>query len=318
VTLPWCNRSTAGDSWGLAPTQEAAGNTMAADDAALAARDFFGGTVGGMVAILVGHPLDTAKIRIQAMPRFDRLGTYGVLAETARLEGPRAIYRGMSVPFFSTALLNSVVFGAQGVSERLLQGVLPNRPQLTGFLAGCIAGLAQSPLVCLVDLVKTQRQVQFTPRSAGPGLAPLRILRERVQTLGLRQGCLQGLCATAMKECPSYGVYFLVYEESRRLLDPRAPAVMSTLVSGGMAGCIALGMIHPVDVVKARIQSLPLQATPEERSMTRVLTRGLQEEGKKFVLRGFSAAMQRAFVTNAATFGGVELGVALWDQLRQH
>lgn len=282
-----------------------------------AVRDFASGSIGGMVAILAGHPLDTAKTRIQAMPRFDGYGTWRVLAETARLEGPLALYKGMSFPFYSTALLTAVVFGVQGVSDRLLQEALgQERPQLTGFLGGCIAGLAQSPLVCIVDLVKTQRQVQFTPRSsASQGPAPVRLLLQRVKALGFGQGCLQGLGPTALKECPSYGVYFLVYEESKRLLDPRAPAVLSTLFSGGMAGCFALGMIHPVDVVKARVQSLPAQATAEKRSTRHIIAEGLRNEGAAFFLRGFSAAMQRAFVVNAATFGGVELGVALWDRM---
>ncbi|CAE7677193.1 SLC25A29 [Symbiodinium pilosum] len=282
-----------------------------------AARDFFGGTVGGMIAILSGHPLDTAKTRIQAMARFEGYGTWRVLSDTARVEGFRALYRGMSVPFFSTALVNAVVFCAEGVSERLLQDALgKERPAMTGFLAGCIAGLAQSPLVCLVDLVKTQRQVQFVPRAEGSGVTPATILRERIQTLGLRHGLLQGLEATAVKECPSYGVYFLVYQESRRRLDPKVPMVLSTLASGGLAGCFALGMIHPVDVVKARIQSLPIHATPAERSVRHVVAEGLAREGGAFFLRGFGAAMQRAFVVNSATFGGVELGMSLWDRFR--
>ncbi|CAE7220595.1 SLC25A29 [Symbiodinium natans] len=303
------------------PGEGAAARTSDAVSAELsaAARDFFGGTVGGMMAILAGHPLDTAKTRIQAMARFDQYSTARVLTETARLEGFRALYRGMSVPFYSTALLNAVVFCAQGVSERLLQDALGrDRPQLTGFLAGCLAGLAQSPLVCLVDLVKTQRQVQFTPSTSGPqnwSPGPWRILRERVKMLGLRHGCLQGLGATAVKECPSYGVYFLVYEESRRHMDlNHVPVVLSTLVSGGFAGCFALGMIHPVDVVKSRIQSLPLEATASERSVRQTVAQGLAREGPAFFLRGFGAAMQRAFVFNAATFGGVEFAVALWDR----
>ena len=40
-------------------------------------------------------------------------------------------------------------------------------------MGGCIAGLAQSPLVCAVDLVKTQRQVQ----SGWAGEPPLQIAR---------------------------------------------------------------------------------------------------------------------------------------------
>ncbi|CAJ1336880.1 unnamed protein product [Effrenium voratum] len=280
-------------------------------DAALAARDFFGGTLGGMAGILAGHPLDTAKTRLQAMQRFEHAGTYKVLSDTARHEGARALYKGMSFPLYSTALCNAVVFCVQGAAERWLTSALGDRPQVTGFLGGCIAGLAQSPLVCAVDLVKTQRQVQF-----GEGRGPLQILRARAGAgLGFR-GFFQGLGPTAVKECPSYGVYFLVYEESKRIFDQsKVPTVLATLGAGGLAGCFALGMIHPVDVVKSRIQSLPVEATAQEADVWHVVTAGLRKEGFSFMLRGFGAAMQRAFVLNAATFGGYELAVAAWDKL---
>ncbi|CAK9034902.1 Mitochondrial basic amino acids transporter (Carnitine/acylcarnitine translocase-like) (CACT-like) (Mitochondrial carnitine/acylcarnitine carrier protein CACL) (Mitochondrial ornithine transporter 3) (Solute carrier family 25 member 29) [Durusdinium trenchii] len=167
-----------------------------------AARDFFGGTLGGMTGILAGHPLDTAKTRLQAMPQFDKSSTQRVLVETVRGEGMRALYKGISFPFCSTALINAVVFSVQGISERTLRAVFSDdRPQLTGFLGGCIAGLAQSPLVCAVDLVKTQRQVQM----GWAGERPLQIFRNRIRHLGFRQGALQGLGPTAVKECPSYG-----------------------------------------------------------------------------------------------------------------
>ncbi|CAE7801496.1 SLC25A29 [Symbiodinium necroappetens] len=243
-----------------------------------------------MVAILAGHPLDTAKTRIQAMPRFDGYGTWRVLAETARLEGPLALYKGMSFPFYSTALLTAVVFGVQGVSDRLLQGQRRRGPmEERGAKEYCLLELK-----CLGEAAAAE--------SEGPGIRP-RLPARNAHRI------------TASKSCVEYGVYFLVYEESKRLLDPRAPAVLSTLFSGGMAGCFALGMIHPVDVVKARVQSLPAQATAEQRSTRHIIAEGLRNEGAAFFLRGFSAAMQRAFVVNAATFGGVELGVALWDRM---
>jgi len=66
-------------------------------------------------------------------------------------------------------------------------------------------------------------------------------------------------------------------------------------------------MVHPVDVVKSVVQALPTEAKPEERSALQVAYNGLAKQGPSFFLRGFGAAMQRAFVLNAATFGGYEL-----------
>jgi len=275
------------------------------------------GTFGGMAGILAGHPLDTAKTRLQAMSRFEGSSTWRVLAETARVEGPAALYRGLSFPFFSTALLNATVFCVQGTIERQMESIFGAEAKRTnGFLGGCIAGLVQSPLVCLVDLAKTQRQVQFAEAGAVRGLqGPAAVMRERVARLGVRQGCFQGAVSCAIKECPSYGVYFLVYEESKRVMDSyRWHTVLATLSAGGLAGCVALGMIHPVDVIKSRIQALPIDATKEEKAITRVASDGLRREGASFFLRGFGAAMGRAFVINAATFGGVEFTLSKLNQ----
>mmetsp|Transcript_15476 Transcript_15476/g.27147 ORF Transcript_15476/g.27147 Transcript_15476/m.27147 type:complete len:345 (-) Transcript_15476:67-1101(-) len=280
-------------------------------------RDFLGGTAGGMIGILSGYPLDTAKTRLQAMTRFEKSSTWEVLRVTTQAEGIRALYKGLSFPFLCSALVTSLVFSVRGTAERRLQGSLRDRPQFRIFFAGCVAGLAASPLICTADIVKTQRQVQI-PGSGSMPPGPVSIIKQRIRILGLRQACWQGLGATAMKECPSFGVYFLVYEQSKHLLASTSGlGMLSTLLSGGIAGCCALSMVHPVDVVKSRIQSLSVDATPKERSVMNVVSQGLSREGPAFFCRGFGAAMQRAFVLNSMCFGGYEFSVAVFDRVHQ-
>lgn len=283
------------------------------DVAKAAMNDFVAGTLGGATGMIVGFPLDTAKTRLQAMPRFDNSSTWRVVRDTARVEGPKALWRGMSIPLYTSSFLNAVIFSVQGAAERWSEGVFGvDRKRWNGFFAGCVAGLVESPFVSTADLVKTQRQVQFAAKGSSAALlGPIAVLRQRVARLGFVQGTMQGLGPTALKECPSYGVYFLVYEEATRIGKTRGwHVVPTTLVSGGLAGCVALGMVHPVDVVKSRLQALPVDAAPAERSALKVARDGLAREGSAFFLRGFSAAMQRAFILNAATFGGYELALA--------
>lgn len=54
----------------------------------------------------------------------------------------------------------------------------------------------------------------------------------------------------------------MVYEESKRL-SGGLPPVVATLASGGLAGCVALGLLHPVDVVKSRIQAIAAPTAQE-------------------------------------------------------
>jgi len=281
-------------------------------------RDLFGGTTGGMIGILAGYPLDTAKTRLQAMTRFENSSTLGVLRVTIQMEGQRALYKGMSFPLFSSMLVTSMVFCVHGTTERALRGSLPDRPQFRTFVAGCLGGLAASPVLCVVDILKTQRQVQFAGLgSVSPG--PVFIIRRRIRALGLRQACWQGLAATVMKECPSWGIYFLLYANCKHLLESKTGhAAASTLLSGGLAGCCALGILHPVDVVKSRIQSLPVDAASTERSVMTVVSQGIKREGPAFFLRGFGAAMQRAFVVNAMCFAGYECSVTVFDRFHDY
>lgn len=260
--------------------------------------------------MFAGHPFDTAKTRLQVMPRFSGMSTWGVLSETARLEGPRALYRGLSLPLVSAAGLNACIFTVEGLANRAVGRFLgEDYPQLATLAAGTIAGTVQSPVVCIADIAKTQRQAQFTGGGGSATLiGPVAVLRQRIASLGLMQGIFQGLGPTAVKEGPSYGVYFLAYLEASKALEAAgAGSIVGTLFAGGIAGCVSLGMVHPVDVVKARIQALPIDAPASERSALRVMSTGFAKEGGSFFLRGFTASMLRAFVINAFTFGGVEL-----------
>lgn len=278
-------------------------------------RDLAVGTVGGMVGVLCGQPFDTMKVRLQTMPQFEG-SLRNVVRETLRKEGFRACYRGMAFPLYSAGIINAVTFGAEGFAERRFTEWLGSDCHRTsGFLAGCVAGLVQNPIITCSELIKVQLQVQ-TGALAAPLKAaasteaaltnPWAVLRQRVKVFGVRQGCFEGFWVTAVREVPSYGVYFLVYGSARDTLSPLIPQPFSTILAGGLAGMVALGLLHPADVVKSGIQALPANTPLEERSARAVIKRGVAREGWRFFALGFVASQCRAFVVNAAVFCGVE------------
>jgi len=173
-----------------------------------------------------------------------------------------------------------------------------------------VAGAAQSPLVCIGDAVKCTRQVDDA-RGAFRRGAVLEVLNSRVQQLGWRHGLFRGLGLTTVRESPSYGVYFVIYEKCKVSLSQHLPTTAAVLTSGGLAGVGALGMFHPVDVVKSRLQ------TTTEVGVTgrEILRRGLRDEGISFLGRGFSAMVIRTFVLNAATFYGYEVAKGMLSGL---
>lgn len=101
------------------------------------AQDLTAGTVAGVAQLLVGHPFDTIKVKLQsqaggrpagsagqhgaaaaAAPRFS--GPIDAAARTLRTEGIKGMYKGMGAPLATVALFNAVLFASRGQMEVLL------------------------------------------------------------------------------------------------------------------------------------------------------------------------------------------------------
>lgn len=90
------------------PIEEATGKTTEEikDDVAAAAkksvsslRDFAAGGVGGICAVIVGHPFDLVKVRLQTAEKGVYNGAMDVVRKTIAREGPiRGLYAGVSAP----------------------------------------------------------------------------------------------------------------------------------------------------------------------------------------------------------------------------
>mmetsp|Transcript_27361 Transcript_27361/g.59457 ORF Transcript_27361/g.59457 Transcript_27361/m.59457 type:complete len:281 (-) Transcript_27361:315-1157(-) len=271
-------------------------------------RDLGSGSIGGMCGILASHPLDNAKTKMQATPEFQGYSTWRVLREISNAEGNLALYRGMGFPLCSAMGMNALLFCVQGLSDRALTTIFgQERERLNSLLSGCIAGLIQSPFVNLSEVVKIQRQVNSPPPS------PVSLVKERLDRFGAKKGLGQGLTATMPKESFSYGLYFLVYNESRKYFQQswHMHTSIATFTAGGLAGCAAVGCVHPIDVVKSKVQALPMDTPDSEQSIVKVAREGFWKDGPTFFTRGFTASLYRAFVANAAVFSGYELAMSM-------
>ena len=62
-------------------------------------RDFAAGGVGGVFAVVVGHPFDLVKVRLQTAEKGVYNGAIDVVKKTVAKEGPiRGLYAGVSAP----------------------------------------------------------------------------------------------------------------------------------------------------------------------------------------------------------------------------
>ena len=111
---------------------------------------FISGGFGGVCTVLVGHPLDTIKIRLQTMPPPQHgqpplyTGTFDCFKKTLFNEGPLGLYKGISAPLAAVSPIFALSFFGFGTGKRFFSepGRQLSYPQL--FASGGFAGLLSS------------------------------------------------------------------------------------------------------------------------------------------------------------------------------
>ncbi|XP_059471368.1 mitochondrial basic amino acids transporter [Neocloeon triangulifer] len=264
------------------------------------ALDFFAGCVGGCSGVLVGHPLDTIKVRLQTQDFRNPVyrGTFHCFKTIVEKESVRGLYKGMSSPLAGVAFVNAIIFGVQGNIQRRLSE--PDSLK-SHFFAGAAAGLSQSWVASPLELAKTKMQIQQGDRPKYRN--PLHCLRDVFHREGWR-GVFRGQLITVYRDVPGFSTYFLSYEAIARAMagddGSHTLGTAAILFAGGTAGCISWVACYPFDVIKSR-----LQADNKYKGMVDCFKVSYRDEGLRFLSRGLSSTMIRSFPTNAATFAAV-------------
>ncbi|KAF8075243.1 carnitine/acyl carnitine carrier [Lyophyllum atratum] len=303
--------------------------------------DFIAGTVAGMTSLVVGYPFDTVKVRFQNPETACKYrSTFHAVAKIVREEKFVGLYKGISSPLATVALMNGLVFASYKLFLKLQLGQSDDIPTLSQItLAGAGCGIVSSILTTPIELIKIRQQFCTEPTSAHR--VALRILKESGIT-----GLYRGLTATALRDT-GYGVYFLTYEATSRFLVSPAPGNASPnsklsasgvdslswpslLFAGGMAGIFGWLATFPFDVVKTRMQateqpslaapslSTPLLGSTPVSSLTdtnpyrttlSTIVNSYRAEGISVFYRGLAPTLIRAIPVNMMTFATFEIVV---------
>ena len=84
-------------------------------------RDLICGTVSGVVSILICHPLDTIRVRLQTTSALKFTGVSDVINQTIEKEGIKGFYKGMSTPLAAQGIQKATMFFVYGATQRKLQ-----------------------------------------------------------------------------------------------------------------------------------------------------------------------------------------------------
>jgi solute carrier family 25 carnitine/acylcarnitine transporter 20/29 len=188
--------------------------------------DLVAGTLSGVLGTVVGHPLDTIKVRLQTQARGGSMGALSCARQIYRQEGLGSFFKGLSSPLASLTFLNMMSFTVYGQFNLLLaKALLPwadtpyKRPLRTGsfFVAGAgvgaVAGLFSTPF----EMVKVRMQLDSAsgrvPRFTGSWHCARTLAREQ----GIRV-LYTGFSVNFVREMIFCAAYFGTYELAKRAL----------------------------------------------------------------------------------------------------
>jgi len=290
-----------------------------ASSAADSAKSFIAGGFGGASAVIVGHPFDLTKTRLQTAPPGAYKGAIDVVKQTVSRDGITGLYRGMVPPLLGVTPIFAVSFWAYDLAKKLVLAATPNRehetlsiPELAtaGFLSAVPATLITAP----VERAKVLLQVQGQGGSEQKYKGVLDVIRHLYKEGGIRS-IFRGTTATLARDGPGSAAYFSAYEVTKKALTPAgsSPAELhlgAVILAGGTAGVAMWTLAIPPDVVKSRIQSAP---TGTYNGFLDCARKTIARDGVAALWKGFGPAMTRAFPANAATFLGVEASRKIMD-----
>ncbi|RDB18575.1 Mitochondrial basic amino acids transporter [Hypsizygus marmoreus] len=301
--------------------------------------DFIAGTVAGMASLTVGFPFDTVKVRFQNPTTAAKYhSTLHAVATIVREEKFIGLYKGITSPLATVALMNGLVFASYRFFMKIQlehSQAIPTLAQIT--LAGAGSGIVSSIITTPTELIKIRQQSSLIPTSTHA--VALQIFREA----GLG-GLYRGITATALRDC-GYGAYFLAYEATLRYFASRpteasprptgqnGPSWPALLIAGGLAGIFGWLATFPLDVVKTRMQGTarapvsrtpgtasptsnpttpllakpgqPPDANPYQSTMSTII-HSYRTEGISVFFRGLAPTLIRAIPVNMVTFATFE------------
>lgn len=169
--------------------------------------DYIAGICGGVAVVLVGHPFDTTKTRLQVAPQGFYNSTFDCVQKTLKSQGIRGFYSGMSSPLVGQMIFRSVSFGTfhnlVSLSSQSVENAVWWKLMLSGALTGFVISFVETP----IDLIKTKLQIevfklqQSDSSSQRPTVASM---SRHVFRHSGSIGFMQGWTATALRNIPVY------------------------------------------------------------------------------------------------------------------
>jgi solute carrier family 25 carnitine/acylcarnitine transporter 20/29 len=230
--------------------------------------EFLYGMIGGTVGVIISHPFDTIKTRIQSKQNL-------TITEAIKLG---SLYRGLLAPLVGIMIEKSIVFGFYEKSKTLIKN---------DFINGIIGGLMCSIIVTPIDKIKIHYQNKTTNNLQSNKL--------------IFRNLYNGFIPTVLRETPGFGIYFTTYNYLNDNYNNNKNLGKNFLF-GSLSGLSAWLFIYPMDLIKTTIQS-----SNEKQQIKDVVKNIYNTGGLINFYKGFTLACMRCVPLHGGVFLGYEM-----------
>lgn len=266
------------------------------------------GAIGGINLVLVGHPFDLVKVRLQTSTSSSLPHCLKKIYHTGGIMG---FYQGVAAPLLGVIPIFALYYGVYRLSKDHLLAAQRLEAERATALAATLAASITAVVACPAERLKVLLQV--APSHQNTGLKGIWLLSQMLYRNGGVRTFYRGLSVMLLREVPSSIVYFSSYEYIKRglkslaVIDKEgkasADSIAPIIVAGGLAGMCSWLATAPLDTLKSIRQS---EIARSPLSTWMLVASIWRREGVRGFYRGMVPALARAFPANAACFGGIE------------
>ena len=231
----------------------------------------FSGMVGGFTGVLLSHPFDTLRVRIQSLQKKPKIPDF--IRQIIKTEGFWVLYRGLIPPLLGMGLEKATVFTAYNWAKSKTNSY---------FLSGYFAGLTSSLVITPIEKVKIHLQT-----------TKVGIFNAIALTIKNRS-LYQGFSPTFFRESVGFGIYFSFYHFYG------ATTPFHFFLGGALSGSLAWCFIYPIDTVKTNAQIQKIN-----------ILEFIRNNSLRNMYKGFPLALMRAFPLHGGVFLGYEMSKIL-------
>lgn len=212
------------------------------------------GAVAGIVGTSCIYPLDMVKTRLQASGQVGATsykGPIDCVKSILAKEGVGGFYNGLKANLVGVTPEKAIKLAVNDLMREKMTDENGNISLPHEVLSGATAGFCQVVATNPMEIVKLRMQLQHNlPKSEVMSASQI------VKNLGV-SGLYRGAPATWARDIPYSMIFFPTYSNVKKYFTDIETGECSSfkiLISGTAAGCVAAGLMTPMDVVKTRFQ----------------------------------------------------------------